>query len=92
MKNGYLVELLYDDGREYEATTNEWIIAVFENKEKAEDFCRSNSDDEEYNCYNNRTIKFENHAPIEIKFHDWYDSKGNQTEMYWFVIQEVDIV
>lgn len=92
MRKGYLVELRYCDGDSCEPMTNDWLIAVFENKEDAKNFCKSNSDDEYYYIEKERVIQFGNQAPIEIKYHDWYDPDDENAELYWFIISEIDIV
>ena len=92
MRKGYLVELHYHDGCDYEPMTNDWLIAVFENEEDAKNFCKNNSDDEYYYIEKERVIQFGNRAPIDIKYNDWRDPDDENAEQYWFSIDEIDIV
>lgn len=91
MRKGYLVELKYHDGSDYEPMTDEWLIAVFENKKDAEEFCRDNSDDEYYFIENERVIQFGDEKPIKVIFDKW-DHDDDNREQYWFDIYEVNIV
>lgn len=100
MKKGYLVELNYHDGCDYEPMTNEWMIAVFENREDAEAFCRDNSDSNDgfYFIKKERTIQIGDREPIKIEFDKWEYSDDDDNdddfirEKYWFEIYEVNIV
>ena len=44
IKNIYLVYLYYDDGAVYDSMSWDQVIAIFDTKEKAEQFCNDNSD------------------------------------------------
>lgn len=93
MKKGYLVTLSYHDGSDYDAYTWEDSLVVFESEEEAKEFCKNNSDDEEfYYITKNRIIAIEGHKPIEIEFNDLYDPEDDNRERYWFVIDEICII
>ena len=94
MRKGYLVELNYHDGCDYEAMTDEWHIAVFKNKEDAEAFCRDNSDGDDgyYYIEKERIIQIGGEKPIEVKFRDWQDPDDDNREQYWFNIYEINII
>ena len=94
MRKGYLVQLNYHNGDDYEPMTDEWFIAVFENKEDAETFCKDNSDSNDgyYFIEKERTIQFGDQEPIKVEYSDWRDPDDENCEQYWFTIYEVNIV
>ena len=93
----YLVKMNYDDGREYESMAHDYIFTAFSKKEKAEEFCKNNSDeyDEEYNEYKILTERniidpVTGYSVNVCPSVNDYDSEFG--DFYWFTIEELEVI
>ena len=93
----YLVKLHYDDGHTYESMAYDYVFTAFDNKEKAIDFCKKNSDeyDEEYDEYKILTVRTivdpgtNNDERIEPCTYEFDEEIG---DFYWFTIEELNVL
>ena len=91
MKKVFLVTLNFQDNSEYESMDFETNIAVFTDEEKANDFCKNNSDNEDYELLTIRTIckpSGEEVIDPDDPYVKYYYNNGT----FWFNVEELDLI